>query len=107
MYSKRDEHVGLPNVVWRAGRVPAVAGAGHQRAVLMLTRRSARVRALLDVRRKLVSEAMQADERHNRELSERLHDGPLQNLLAACLDLEDLRENLTDSGFDRPRHRVA
>ena len=36
---------------------------------------------------------MRADERHSRELSEQLHDGPLQNLLAARLDLDELRDN--------------
>jgi two-component system NarL family sensor kinase len=50
----------------------------------VLTRRAARVTALLDVRRRLVSESMQADERTNRELAEHLHDGPLQTLLAAA-----------------------
>lgn len=101
VYSKRDEHVGLPNVVYVQVGCLLWLALATSALCLVLTRRSARVRALLDVRRKLVSEAMQADERHNRELSERLHDGPLQNLLAACLDLEDLRENPTDSGFDR------
>lgn len=101
VYSKRDEHVGLPNVVYVQVGCLLWLALATSALCLVLARRSARVRALLDVRRKLVSEAMQADERHNRELSERLHDGPLQNLLAACLDLEDLRENPTDSGFDR------
>lgn len=101
VYSRRDEHVGLPNVVYVQVGCLLWLALATSALCLVLARRSARVRALLDVRRKLVSEAMQADERRNRELSERLHDGPLQNLLAACLDLEDLRENPTDSGFDR------
>ncbi len=66
-----------------------------------LARRQGRVLALLDVRRRLVAESMRADERGNRELSEQLHDGPLQNLLAARLDLDELRENPTAAGFDR------
>ena len=44
---------------------------------------------------------MRAEERQNRELSEQLHDGPLQNLLAARLDLDDLRDHPTAEGFDR------
>ena len=51
------------------------------------------VLALLEVRRRLIAESMRADERHSRELSEQLHDGPLQNLLAARLDLDEVREN--------------
>jgi two-component system NarL family sensor kinase len=66
-----------------------------------LARRAARVQLLLDVRRRLVAESMRVEERQNRELSEQLHDGPLQNLLAARLDLDDLRDNPTAEGFDR------
>lgn len=66
-----------------------------------LARRHDRVRALLDVRRRLVAESMRADERSDRELSEQLHDGPLQNLLAARLDLDELRESPTAANFDR------
>lgn len=66
-----------------------------------LSRRRARVLGLLDLRRRLIAESMRADERQSRELSEQLHDGPLQNLLAARLDLDELRENPTPEGFDR------
>lgn len=66
-----------------------------------LARRRARVLGLLDVRRQLVAEAMRADERNSRTLSEQLHDGPLQNLLAARLDLDELRDNPSPEGFDR------
>ena len=58
-----------------------------------LVRRSVKVRVLLDGRHRLLAELMRADERHDRSLSEQLHDGPLQNLLAARLDLDELREN--------------
>lgn len=66
-----------------------------------LARRRARVLMLLDVRRRLLAETMRADERNNRELSEQLHDGPLQNLLAARLDLDELRDHPSREGFDR------
>ena len=66
-----------------------------------LARRRQRVAMLLDVRQRLVAESMRADERSKQELSEQLHDGPLQNLLAARLDLDDLREHPNQEGFDR------
>ncbi len=66
-----------------------------------LARHRQRVEALLDVRRRLIAESMRADERQSRELSEQLHDGPLQNLLAARLDLDELRDDPSAAGFDR------
>ena len=101
VYSKRDDTVGLPNVVYVQVGCLLWLAAATTALCYVLSRRRARVRALLDVRRRLVAESMQADERNNRQLSEQLHDGPLQNLLAARLDLEDLRERPTDEGFDR------
>lgn len=101
VYSRRDDHVGLPNEVYVQVGCLVWLTMATTALCYVLARRSARVRALLEVRRKLVAESMQADERHNRRLSEQLHDGPLQNLLAARLDLEDLRENPTDDNFDR------
>lgn len=53
-----------------------------------------------DPRRQLVAEVMQSDERHNREVAERLHDGPLQILLAAGLRLDEAREHLDDPALD-------
>jgi two-component system, NarL family, sensor kinase len=100
VYSKRDDTVGLPNMVymhfgfliWLAVAITALC--------FFLARRQARVNALQAVRRQLVSEAMQADERHNRELAEHLHDGPLQSLLAARLELDDIRERNPDPALD-------
>jgi two-component system NarL family sensor kinase len=43
---------------------------------------------------------MQADERTNRELAEHLHDGPLQTLLAARLELDEVRERTPDPALD-------
>jgi hypothetical protein len=99
-YSKRDDKVGLPNMVythfgfllWLAVAVTALC--------FVLARRSARVRALQEMRRHLVSEAMQSDERHNREVAEHLHDGPLQTLLAARLELDEARERNPDPALD-------
>ena len=102
VYANRDEAMGhVPHVVyvqvgcllWLTVAITALS--------FTLARRAARVQLLLDVRRRLVAESMRVEERQNRELSEQLHDGPLQNLLAARLDLDDLRENPTAEGFDR------
>ena len=86
-YSERDDKVGLPNMVythfgfllWLAVAVTALC--------YVLARRSARVKAL-EMPRQLLSEAMQSDGRHSREVAAHLHDGPLQTLLAARLELE-------------------
>lgn len=101
LYSKRDDTMGMPNIVYVQVGCLAWLALATTALCLVLSRRRARVRALLEVRRRLVSESMQADERNNRQLSEQLHDGPLQNLLAARLDLEDLREQPTATGFER------
>lgn len=101
VYAVRDRMVAIPAVVyvqvgcllWLAAALTALS--------FTLKRRASRVQTLLEVRRQLVAEAMRADERHSRELSEQLHDGPLQNLLAARLDLDELRANPTADGFDR------
>ena len=43
---------------------------------------------------------MQSDERRNREVAEHLHDGPLQTLLAARLELDEARERNPDPALD-------
>ncbi|MGH3642659.1 MAG: sensor histidine kinase [Mycobacterium sp.] len=100
IHSKRDDAVGLSNVVfvqflflfWLAVVTTALC--------YVLTRRAARVTALLNVRRRLVSESMQADDRHTSELAEQLHDGPLQNIIAARLELSDVLERISDPALD-------
>jgi two-component system NarL family sensor kinase len=69
----------------------------------VLARRSMRVKALQEMRRQLVSEAMASDERRNREVAEHLHDGPLQTLLAARLELDEVRERHPDPALDMVR----
>jgi two-component system NarL family sensor kinase len=103
VYATRDQKMGdrIPGLVyvqvgcllWLTVAITALS--------YTLARRRGRVEKLLDVRRRLISESMRADERHSRELSEQLHDGPLQNLLAARLDLDELRDNPSPEGFDR------
>jgi two-component system NarL family sensor kinase len=100
VYSKRDNHVGFPDIVytqvgfllWLAVAVTALC--------FFLARRQARVQALQEVRSQLVAEALAADERHNREIAEHLHDGPLQNLLAARMEVDELRERSPDPALD-------
>ena len=99
-YSKRDDTMGLPNmvythfgfIVWMAVATTALS--------FVLARRAARLTALQEVRTQLVSEAMQSDERHNREVAEHLHDGPLQTLLAARLELDEARDRISDPALD-------
>ena len=100
VYSKRDDRVGLPNIVYTHVGFLLWLAVATTALCLVLALRSARVRALQETRRHLVSEAMQSDERHNREIAEHLHDGPLQTLLAARLELDEIRERNPDPALD-------
>lgn len=99
-YSKRDDNVGLPDVVYMQVGFLVWLAVATTALSLVLARRSARVRALLDVRRRLVSESTRADDLRNAELAEHLHDGPLQTLLAARLQLDEIRERNPDPALD-------
>ena len=99
-YSKRDDSVGLPNVVYMQVGFLVWLAVATTALSLVLARRSARVRALLDVRRRLVSESTRADDLRNAELAEHLHDGPLQTLLAARLELDEIRERNPDPALE-------
>ena len=103
VYATRDQKMGdsIPTLVYTQVGCLLWLTAAITALSYTLAGRRARVLALLDVRRRLIAESMRADERQSRELSEQLHDGPLQNLLAARLDLDELRENPTAEGFDR------
>ncbi|WP_280829628.1 sensor histidine kinase [Mycobacterium sp. OTB74] len=99
-YSERDDRVGLPNMVYtRFGFLLWLAVATTV-LCFVLARRQSRVQSLQEMRRQLVSEAMQSDERHNREVAEGLHDGPLQTLLAARLQLDEIRGRIPDPQLD-------
>lgn len=99
-YSKRDDTVGLPNMVYTHFGFLVWMAVATTALSVVLTRRAVRVRALQKVRLQLVSEAMQSDERHSREVAEHLHDGPLQTLLAARLELDEARERHPDPALD-------
>jgi two-component system NarL family sensor kinase len=100
VYSKRDETVELPSVVYTHFGLLLWLAAAMTALCYFLTRAATRVAALLDMRRTLVAEAMRADERHSRALAEQLHDGPLQDLLAARLELDEVRERHSDPRLD-------
>lgn len=100
-YSKRDDRIGLPNIVYTHFGFLLWLAVATTALCFVLARRSVRVKTLQEVRRQLVSEAMQADERRNREVAEHLHDGPLQTLLAARLELDEARERNPDPALNR------
>jgi two-component system NarL family sensor kinase len=106
-YSKRDDRVGLPNIVYVHFAFLFWFALATTALCLVLSRRTARVNTLLEIRRQLVSESMRADEISSRELAETLHDGPLQNLLAARLDLEELAERYHDPDLEAVRLAVT
>lgn len=101
LYSERDDNVGLPDIVYMHVGFLAWLAVASAALSFVLARRSARVRTLMEVRRQLVSESTRADDLRNAELAEHLHDGPLQTLLAARLDLDEIRERIPDAGLDR------
>lgn len=100
VYSKRDDTVELPSVVYTHFGLLLWLAAAMTALCYFLTRAATRVAALLDIRRTLVTESMRADERNARALAEHLHDGPLQDLLAAKLELDEVRERYTDPALD-------
>ena len=99
-YAEHDDKVGLPNMVYTHFGFLLWLAVATTALCFVLARRSVRVKALQDVRRQLVSEAMQSDERRNREVAEHLHDGPLQTLLAARLELDEARQRNPDPALD-------
>ncbi|WP_020100001.1 ATP-binding protein [Mycobacterium sp. 360MFTsu5.1] len=99
-YSKHDDRMGLPNMVYTHFGFLVWLAVATTVLCFVLVRRQERVQALQEVRRQLVSEAMQSDERHNREVAEGLHDGPLQTLLAARLQLDEVRERTPGPELD-------
>ncbi|OBI67798.1 sensor histidine kinase [Mycobacterium sp. E796] len=106
VYSKRDDTVELPSLVYTHFGLLLWLAAAMTALCYFLTRAAARVAALLEMRRTLVSEAMRADERNARLLAENLHDGPLQDLLAARLELDEVRERHDDPGLDAAHQAI-
>lgn len=107
VYSKRDDRVGLPDIVYMHFAFLLWLAAATTGLGMVLARRNARVAALLGTQRQLVSESLRADERNSRELAETLHDGPLQELLAARLELDELSERVDDPALATVRATLA
>jgi two-component system NarL family sensor kinase len=62
---------------------------------------------LVRTRSELLAELTGLEERERQALSENLHDGALQYVLAARLDLDDARESGDAGAFDRLEHALA
>jgi two-component system, NarL family, sensor kinase len=69
--------------------------------------RLAAIGALLEDRTRLLDELVHLEERERRELAERLHDGALQYVLAARLDLEDVPRQDADEAVGRIEHALG
>lgn len=87
-------------------RVVALAGVGLAAVWLSRIQRSrvTSIRELVDDRTRLLTELMTATDTANRAMAESLHDGALQYVLAARMDLEDARDGGPDEAarsFDR------
>lgn len=95
-YAVRDDEVDLPNVVYLYLGFLLWLTVATTGLSFVLVRRAETVVGLLDVRRRLVIEALAAEENERARLAEDLHDGPLQNVLAARFDVEDARERSDD-----------
>ena len=84
-------------------RVVVLAGVGCAAIGLTVIQRS-RVLAIQDLvadRTHLLSELMSVTESERRTMAEELHDGALQYILAARMDLEDAQEQADPNAFDR------
>ncbi len=106
-YSKRDDSVGMPNIVYLHFAFLVWFTAATTGLSLVISRRNRRVTTLVDVQRQLVAESLRADERHSRQLAESLHDGPLQELLAARLTLDELSERIDDPALAAVRDTLS
>ncbi|MGD9622736.1 MAG: sensor histidine kinase [Mycolicibacterium sp.] len=100
VYSKRDNTMGLPNMVYTHFGFMVWLAVAATALSFVLVRRAHRLKVLQRARLQLVSEAIGSDERRNREIAEHLHDGPLQTLLAARLELDEARERTSDPALD-------
>lgn len=84
----------------------AWTGAAAVALSALLARRQDRVTRLATGRQQLVADALEAEERERRRLAYGLHDGPVQNLLTANLELKRAERGDADS-VPRARHAVA
>ena len=67
----------------------------------VLERRTTRAAELADARRRLMADALNAEERERRTLAEGLHDQAIQNLLSARHDLDEAAEGAPSEALAR------
>jgi two-component system NarL family sensor kinase len=96
-HPSRSEDSGAISFVVVQASYLAWIGAAATLLTMLLARREHVVEGLLATRQRLVVEALAAEDRERKRLSEDLHDGPLQTLLAARHELEEVIE-LEDRG---------
>jgi two-component system NarL family sensor kinase len=106
VYAERDHTISVPNYVYMHFAFLLWLALATTALSVVVSGRTARINALVAVQRQLVSESMSADEMESRELAEDLHDGPLQNLLAARLDLDELAERYNDPDIEAVREAL-
>jgi len=84
-------------------RVVVLAGVGIAAVGLTRIQRSrvTAIQGLVADRTALLAELMAVTESERRSMAEHLHDGALQYILAARMDLEDARELADPAAFDR------
>jgi two-component system, NarL family, sensor kinase len=94
------------SIILRTFMLASVAGACIGLSWIQRGRVAA-IGGLLDDQTRLLDELVQLEDRERRDLSERLHDGALQYVLAARLDLEDLGEASPPEAVERIDHALA
>jgi two-component system NarL family sensor kinase len=94
------------SIVLRAFMLASVGAASIGLSRIQRSRLSA-IGGLLGDRMRLLDDLVHLEDRERRELSERLHDGALQYVLAARLDLDDLRQGAGNEAVERIDHALA
>jgi len=95
----RDGGPGLPAVVWLHFGMLVWLAVATTAVTSVLVRRSAGVLDLIEVQRQLTAESLGGQQRERARIAEDLHDGPLQNLIAARRNLEELGDLLPENGL--------
>lgn len=97
----------LPGVVWLHFGLLSWLALASTALTVVLTRRSRTSLALLVEQQRVLAESMAAAQRHDAQLAEHLHDGPLQDLIAVRRNLEELVEDDRDLVGDLLRARLV
>lgn len=97
----------LPGVVWLHFGLLSWLALASTVLTAVLTRRSVTMLGLLDAQQRVTAEAMAANQRHDAELAERLHDGALQDLFAVRRNLEQLQDPTDQTDPDLRRRLLA